>query len=113
MYVKLCILIIFSIEGHVFVIDGFEKKEIKHMGDVIKSLGGKIITEDYTGVPEFAVVPIFGVESRHTVREVVTDIFIVMKSTVLCLLNRIMIFFLVIFLIFLCYRKTVWTTKNY
>lgn len=64
-------------KGLVFILNGFDSDEYASIISSIHALGGKIVSPSYSGIPDFGVVPTFGAELRHTVKEVVTDLFIV------------------------------------
>lgn len=40
-------------------------------------LGGRLIPRTYTGIPDYGVVPVHGAPLKHTVNEIVNDLFIV------------------------------------
>ncbi|XP_011498023.1 PREDICTED: DNA topoisomerase 2-binding protein 1-A [Ceratosolen solmsi marchali] len=64
------------LQGLVFIINGFEEDEYTQIITQIHGLGGKIIGRNYSSIPDYGIVPKFGAELKHTVGEVVTDLFI-------------------------------------
>ncbi|XP_058791574.1 DNA topoisomerase 2-binding protein 1 isoform X2 [Phymastichus coffea] len=63
-------------QGLTFVLSGFKGDEYTQVLTQIRGLGGKIVGDNYSGIPDYGVVPMFGAEFKHTVTEIVTDIFI-------------------------------------
>ncbi|XP_015175176.1 PREDICTED: DNA topoisomerase 2-binding protein 1 isoform X3 [Polistes dominula] len=59
--------------GFTFVIIGFNDDEVQ---DNVNGLGGEVVSNAYSGIPDFAVVPIHGALLRHAVNEIVTDLFV-------------------------------------
>ncbi|KAI4486795.1 hypothetical protein M0804_006165 [Polistes exclamans] len=59
--------------GFTFVIIGFNDDEVQ---DNVTGLGGEVVSNTYPGIPDFAVVPIYGAPLRHSVNEIVTDLFV-------------------------------------
>ncbi|KAI4502718.1 hypothetical protein M0802_001762 [Mischocyttarus mexicanus] len=59
--------------GFTFAIIGFNDDEVQ---DNVTGLGGEVVSNIYSGIPDFAVVPIYGAPLRHSVNEIVTDLFI-------------------------------------
>ncbi|XP_043677454.1 DNA topoisomerase 2-binding protein 1 isoform X1 [Vespula pensylvanica] len=59
--------------GFTFVITGFSDDEVQ---DSISALGGEVVSNIYSGIPDFAVVPTCGASLRHAVNEIVTDLFV-------------------------------------
>lgn len=41
------------------------------------TFGGHVVSNTYTGIPDYGVVPVDGAPLKHTVNEIVTDLFIV------------------------------------
>ncbi|XP_023248158.1 DNA topoisomerase 2-binding protein 1 [Copidosoma floridanum] len=62
--------------GLIFLISGFEDEEYTQVVAQIHGLGGKIVSQNYSGIPDYGIVPKFGAELKHTVGEIVTDLFI-------------------------------------
>lgn len=59
---------------------GFENDN--HTEEMITMLGGRLVSETYSGVPDYGVVPVDGAPLKHTVNEIITDLFIV---SILCI----------------------------
>ncbi|KAJ8681698.1 hypothetical protein QAD02_017490 [Eretmocerus hayati] len=64
------------LKGLIFVVSGFESAEMNQIIAQIHGMGGKIVGKNYTGIPDYGVVPRLGAELRHTVGEIVTELFI-------------------------------------
>lgn len=59
-----------------FVVAGFDSED-NHVEETIVMLGGRLVSRTYSGVPDYGVVPVLGAPLKHTVNEVVNDLFIV------------------------------------
>ncbi|XP_011139690.1 DNA topoisomerase 2-binding protein 1-B isoform X2 [Harpegnathos saltator] len=59
-----------------FVVTGFDSSENGNIEDTIVTLSGRVVSNSYTGVPDYGVVPVHGAPLKHTVNEIVTDLFI-------------------------------------
>lgn len=66
-----------SFAGSIFAVSGFEGDEHTQVITQIRGLGGKIVGESYSGIPDYGVVPVLGAKLKQTVSEIVTDLFIV------------------------------------
>ncbi|XP_035738544.1 DNA topoisomerase 2-binding protein 1-A-like isoform X1 [Vespa mandarinia] len=66
-----CTVKIFT--GFTFVITGFDDDDVH---DSITALGGEVVSNVYSGIPDFAIVPTCGASLRHAVNEIVTDLFV-------------------------------------
>ncbi|XP_015431486.1 PREDICTED: DNA topoisomerase 2-binding protein 1 [Dufourea novaeangliae] len=62
-------------EGHTFVVTGFTEKD-SYVAETIAAMGGQIVTSSFAGIPDYGVVPKCGAPLKHTVNEIVTDLFI-------------------------------------
>lgn len=62
--------------GLTFVVTGFDNNEDGNPEDTIVTLGGRVVSNSYTGIPDYGVVPVHGAPLKHTVNEIVTDLFI-------------------------------------
>ncbi|XP_020299565.1 DNA topoisomerase 2-binding protein 1 isoform X3 [Pseudomyrmex gracilis] len=60
-------------KGLTFVVTGFEDINVK---ETIVMLGGRVVSNSYSGIPDYGVVPMHGASLKHTVNEIVTDLFI-------------------------------------
>ncbi|KRT81162.1 hypothetical protein AMK59_5271, partial [Oryctes borbonicus] len=56
-----------------FIILNFHEEEEVELRDRIEALGGEVLSKFYKGIPDYAVVPPFNVEIKHTAGEIVTD----------------------------------------
>ncbi|KOC70830.1 DNA topoisomerase 2-binding protein 1-A [Habropoda laboriosa] len=63
-------------EGLTFVVTGFSDEE-NYVAETITAMGGKVVPGTFAGVPDYGVVPKCGAPLKHTVNEIVTDLFIV------------------------------------
>ena len=63
--------------GLVFIVNGFDKDDYSQLITQIHGLGGKLVSKNYAGIPDYGIVPQFNAELKHTVGEIVTDLFIV------------------------------------
>ncbi|XP_032667662.1 DNA topoisomerase 2-binding protein 1 isoform X2 [Odontomachus brunneus] len=63
-------------QGLTFVVTGFDSNEDGSPEDTIVTLGGRVVSNSYTGIPDYGVVPVDGAPLKHTVNEIVTDLFI-------------------------------------
>lgn len=55
---------------------GFDDKE-NHVEETIVMLGGRLVPKTYSSIPDYGVVPVHGAPLKHTVNEIVNDLFIV------------------------------------
>lgn len=62
---------------------GFHDNEDGSPEDTIVDYGGLVISNTYTGIPDYGVVPVNGALLKHTVNEIVTDLFIVSISRII------------------------------
>ncbi|KAH0952086.1 hypothetical protein HN011_008630 [Eciton burchellii] len=62
------------LKGFTFVIVGFEDEN--QLEETIVMLGGRIVPKTYSGIPDYGIVPVYGAPLKHTVNEIVTDLFI-------------------------------------
>ncbi|KAL6258449.1 hypothetical protein P5V15_010405 [Pogonomyrmex californicus] len=58
-----------------FVVTGFDSED-NHVEETIVMLGGRLVSKTYIGIPDYAIVPVDGAPLKHTVNEIVTDLFI-------------------------------------
>lgn len=63
--------------GLVFIINGFDDEELIQIVGQIQELGGRIVDRKFSGIPDYGIVPLFGAELKHTVGEIVTNLFVV------------------------------------
>lgn len=63
-------------EGITFLITGFESEDNESMIENIFSFGGKVVATNFSGVPDYAVVPLKGIILKHTVNEIVTNLWV-------------------------------------
>ena len=61
------------------MVTGFDAEESPSMS--ISALGGKIVSNSFNGIPDYGVVPLTGALLKHTVDEIVTDLFIVSPTS--------------------------------
>ncbi|XP_057320530.1 DNA topoisomerase 2-binding protein 1-A isoform X3 [Microplitis mediator] len=59
-----------------FLLIGLDDEEYLQMSSTIEAVGGKIVTNSFKGIPDYAVVPVTGAALKHTVGEIVTPLFI-------------------------------------
>ncbi|XP_034950082.1 DNA topoisomerase 2-binding protein 1 isoform X2 [Chelonus insularis] len=59
-----------------FFVTGFNEEESCIVITSISGLGGKLVSNSFSGIPDFGVVPITGAKLKHTVNEIVTNLFI-------------------------------------
>ncbi|KAG7202053.1 hypothetical protein KM043_004733 [Ampulex compressa] len=62
-------------EGLTFVVTGFSEED-GYVAETISALGGHVVPNIFTGIPDYGVVPKCGAPLKHTVNEIVTDLFI-------------------------------------
>lgn len=62
-------------KGLTFIVTGFDDEE-NHVEETIVMLGGRLVPKTYSSVPDYGVVPIHGASLKHTVNEIVNDLFI-------------------------------------
>ena len=55
---------------------GFSEED-SYVAESIVVMGGKVVSTTFAGVPDYGVVPKCGAPLKHTVNEIVTDLFIV------------------------------------
>ncbi|KAF7995978.1 hypothetical protein HCN44_008733 [Aphidius gifuensis] len=63
-------------EGITFLTVGLESEENESIIANISSLGGKIVATNFSGVPDYGVVPLEGVILKHAVNEIVTNLWV-------------------------------------
>lgn len=63
-------------EGLIFLVSGFNAEENESVIANISELGGKIVTPTFAGVPDYGVVPVTGTILKHTVNEIVTNLWV-------------------------------------
>lgn len=63
-------------EGLKFVIVGFAGAEYAELKREIDELSGCVVSKTYRGIPDYAVVPVFGSELHQTTSDVVNDLWI-------------------------------------
>ncbi|XP_015595302.1 DNA topoisomerase 2-binding protein 1-A isoform X2 [Cephus cinctus] len=63
-------------EGLTFILSGFEEFDMMNFTSIIEALSGKIVPKSFLGIPDFGVVPVLGATLKHTVNEIVTDLYI-------------------------------------
>ncbi|XP_076684949.1 DNA topoisomerase 2-binding protein 1-like isoform X2 [Andrena cerasifolii] len=61
--------------GLTFVVIGFSDED-SSVAESIAVMGGKVVLRTFAGVPDYGVVPQCGAPLKHTVNEIVTDLFI-------------------------------------
>ncbi|XP_076674457.1 mutagen-sensitive 101 isoform X2 [Andrena cerasifolii] len=61
--------------GLTFVVTGFSDED-SYVAESIAVMGGKVVLRTFAGVPDYGVVPKCGAPLKHTVNEIVTDLFI-------------------------------------
>lgn len=59
-----------------FIVTGFDSEE-NHVEETIVMLGGRLVPKTYSSIPDYGVVPVHGAPLKHTVNEIVNDLFIV------------------------------------
>ncbi|XP_076160180.1 mutagen-sensitive 101 isoform X1 [Ptiloglossa arizonensis] len=62
-------------EGHTFVVIGFSEEE-SYVAGTIMAMGGQVVSSTFAGIPDYGVVPKCGALLKHTVNEIVTDLYI-------------------------------------
>ncbi|XP_053987839.1 DNA topoisomerase 2-binding protein 1-A isoform X1 [Hylaeus volcanicus] len=62
-------------EGHTFVVTGFSDEE-SYIAGTIVAMGGTVVSSTFAGIPDYAVVPKCGALLKHTVNEIVTELYI-------------------------------------
>lgn len=55
---------------------GFNDED-SYVAETIIAMGGQVVSSTFTGIPDYGVVPKCGATLKHTVNEIVTDLFIV------------------------------------
>ena len=63
-------------EGLTFVVIGFNDED-SYVAETIIAMGGQVVSSTFSGIPDYGVVPKCGATLKHTVNEIVTDLFIV------------------------------------
>ncbi|XP_066593898.1 DNA topoisomerase 2-binding protein 1 [Prorops nasuta] len=63
-------------EGLTFLLADFDKEMYSSLLTTINELGGKVVSTAFSDVPDYGVVPLNGATLKHTVNEIVTDLFI-------------------------------------
>ncbi|XP_076755410.1 mutagen-sensitive 101 isoform X1 [Xylocopa sonorina] len=62
-------------EGLTFVVTGFSEED-NFVVETIAAMSGKVVLSTFVGIPDYGVVPKHGAPLKHTVNEIVTDLFI-------------------------------------
>ncbi|XP_071855891.1 mutagen-sensitive 101 [Bombus fervidus] len=62
-------------EGLTFVVTGFNEED-NFVVETIMAMNGKVVSSTFAGIPDYGVVPKCGAPLKHTVNEIVTDLFI-------------------------------------
>nr|XP_012145489.1 PREDICTED: DNA topoisomerase 2-binding protein 1 [Megachile rotundata]XP_012145498.1 PREDICTED: DNA topoisomerase 2-binding protein 1 [Megachile rotundata] len=62
-------------EGLTFVVIGFNDED-SYVAETIIAMGGQVVSSTFSGIPDYGVVPKCGASLKHTVNEIVTDLFI-------------------------------------
>lgn len=62
-------------EGLTFVVIGFSDED-SFVAETIAAMNGKVVSSTFAGIPDYGVVPKCGAPLKHTVNEIVTDLFI-------------------------------------
>lgn len=62
--------------GLTFVVTGFSDED-SYVAKTIAAMNGKVVSSTFTGIPDYGVVPQCGAPLKHTVNEIITDLFIV------------------------------------
>ncbi|KAF3420403.1 hypothetical protein E2986_06198 [Frieseomelitta varia] len=62
-------------EGLTFVVTGFSEED-GFVAETIATMNGKVVSTTFAGIPDYGVVPKCGAPLKHTVNEIVTDLFI-------------------------------------
>ncbi|CAK9821901.1 DNA topoisomerase 2-binding protein 1-A [Anthophora retusa] len=62
-------------EGLTFVVTGFNDEE-SYVAETIAAMNGKVVPGTFAGIPDYGVVPKCGAPLKHTVNEIVTDLYI-------------------------------------
>ncbi|XP_033326690.2 mutagen-sensitive 101 [Megalopta genalis] len=62
-------------EGLTFVVVGFSEED-GYVAETIAAMGGQVVSSMFAGIPDYGVVPKCGAVLKHTVNEIVTDLFI-------------------------------------
>lgn len=86
-----------------FVVTGFSEED-GFVAETIATMNGKVVSTTFAGIPDYGVVPKCGAPLKHTVNEIVTDLFIV-SVRVFYFNSYILIYLLT--LTFFFYRKIV------
>ncbi|KMQ95888.1 dna topoisomerase 2-binding protein 1-like protein [Lasius niger] len=63
------------LKGLTFVVADFDNED-NNVKETIEMLGGRVVSKTYSGIPDYGVVPVQGASLKHTVNEIVTDLFI-------------------------------------
>ncbi|XP_012219736.2 DNA topoisomerase 2-binding protein 1 isoform X1 [Linepithema humile] len=63
------------LKGLTFAVIGFNNDD-NHVEETIVMCGGRVVSKKYSGIPDYGVVPVLGAPLKHTVNEIVTDLFI-------------------------------------
>ncbi|XP_050451407.1 DNA topoisomerase 2-binding protein 1-A isoform X2 [Cataglyphis hispanica] len=63
------------LRGLAFVVADFDNED-NNVKETIEMLGGRVVSKMYSGIPDYGIVPIQGASLKHTVNEIVTDLFI-------------------------------------
>ncbi|OAD60789.1 DNA topoisomerase 2-binding protein 1-A [Eufriesea mexicana] len=62
-------------EGLTFVVTGFSDED-SYVAETIAAMNGKVVSSTFAGIPDYGVVPQCGAPLKHTVNEIVTNLFI-------------------------------------
>ncbi|XP_025266640.1 DNA topoisomerase 2-binding protein 1-A isoform X3 [Camponotus floridanus] len=63
------------LRGLTFVVADFDNED-NNVKETIEMLGGYVVSKTYSGIPDYGIVPLQGTPLKHTVNEIVTDLFI-------------------------------------
>lgn len=63
-------------EGLKFAISGFTDEKYDQLKEIIESMAGSTVSKTYKGIPDYAVVPVFGSSFYLTATEIVNDLWI-------------------------------------
>ena len=63
--------------GFTFLVNIPEADLYQNLVVRIDTMGGRVVSRTYAGIPDFGVVPVLGAILKTTVNEIVTELFIV------------------------------------
>ena len=63
--------------GLKFLIKGFDDEDFQQVLAQVQGLGGKLVSEKFSGIVDYAVVPILGTELKCNAKQIVTNLFVV------------------------------------